>query len=155
MDFPQIKKLVDLVIKSNIAEIEVSEGNKTVRINNVKNISSIAAPNFAGPFVPMQNTVSNIATPAEANVSASPAAEKVAKHTINAPMVGTVYLSSAPGAKHFVEVGQHVEVGDTLCLIEAMKMFNRIEADKSGTIGSRLVDNAQPVEYGQPLFTIE
>lgn len=145
MDLSQIKKLVDLVIKNNIAEIEVSEGNKSVRINNIKAAGQTVVPTEIVPIL-------SAAAPA-APVAA--VAATAAKHTVNAPMVGTVYLSSAPGAKHFVEVGQHVEVGDTLCLIEAMKMFNRIEADKSGTIGSRLVDNAQPVEYGQPLFTIE
>lgn len=160
MNFPEIEKLIKLVIKHGVSEIEVSEGEKTIRISNVKNSSKDVTG--ATPFIVDMNklaesTVADKATQAaSANANIEPVSQaQNNKHTVNAPMVGSVYLSPAPGAKHFVEVGQHVKVGDTLCLIEAMKMFNRIEADKGGVITAILVDNSQPVEYDQALFVIE
>lgn len=160
MNFPEIEKLIKLVIKHGVSEIEVSEGEKTIRISNVKNSGRDITG--ATPFIVDVNKLAGSAVADNATQSASVSTNVETKsqaqnnkHTVNAPMVGSVYLSPAPGAKHFVEVGQHVKVGDTLCLIEAMKMFNRIEADKGGVVTAILVDNSQPVEYGQELFVIE
>jgi acetyl-CoA carboxylase biotin carboxyl carrier protein len=147
MDIRKIKKLIELLKESDISELEVKEKDEAVRISNAKPQTSFVQPTI-------------IPTPAAATTHLSKendpkVPEKIHKHTVNSPMVGTVYLSPSPGAKHFVEIGQHVKVGDTLCLIEAMKMFNRIESDKDGVIATRLVENAQPVEYEQPLFAVE
>lgn len=146
MDIRKIKKLIDLVKENNIAELEVQEDKESVRItlnHNQNNLASIV-PSSA-PIV--QSLDVKTADPVKE--------EPINKHIVNSPMVGTVYLSATPGAKHFVEAGQQVKVGDTLCLIEAMKMFNKIEADKTGVIAARLIENGQPVEYNQPLFVIE
>lgn len=140
MDIRKIKKLIDLINENNIAEIEIREEKESVHIIlNKQNMNFV--PNEQA-FVPKMQVI-------EPKLPVEP------QNTLNSPMVGTVYLSSAPGAKHFVEVGQKVKAGETLCLIEAMKMFNKIEADRAGTITARLVENAQPVEYNQPLFVIE
>lgn len=167
VNFQEIKKLIDLVMKSGVAELEVKEGEKTVRISNIKiPFNAESANQFAAILTASQAQVMQQQLPGctttptagtEQTTSAGTGTNKavIATHTVHAPMVGTVYLSATPGAKHFVEVGQHVKAGDTLCLIEAMKMFNRIEADKSGIITSVLVENAQPVEYEHPLFVIE
>lgn len=146
MDIRKIKKLIDLIEESDIAEIEISEGEESVRISRYS--SSSAAP------------VQYVAAPAAAAVAApavAPAAveEKISGHALKSPMVGTFYRSASPGSAAFVEVGQSVSVGQTLCIIEAMKILNQIEADKSGKIKQILVENAHPVEYGQPLFIIE
>ncbi|OGT25746.1 MAG: acetyl-CoA carboxylase, biotin carboxyl carrier protein [Gammaproteobacteria bacterium RIFCSPLOWO2_02_FULL_42_14] len=146
MDTRKIRKLIELVKETGIGELEVKSGDDCVRIN-CQLIAGNATPVIAAT------------TPATATAPASTASEKKPKHTeghtLKSPMVGTIYLSSAPGTPPFVSVGQKVKVGDTLCLIEAMKMFNKIEADKAGTISARLVENEQPVEYDQPLFIIE
>lgn len=147
MDMRKIKKLIELIQSTGVAEIEIREGEESVRITReVHTAASMMAP---APLV-QAPAPSQPAPQTQAN---EPAAES--KHVLKAPMVGTVYLSATPGAKPFVEIGQSVKAGDVLCLIEAMKMFNQIEADKSGTITSRLVDNGTPVEFNQPLFTIE
>lgn len=140
MDIRKIKKLIELAQESGIVEIEVHEDKESVRINLNKQSTGFA------PIMQQseQKLPEHPAKPAE-----------IKKHTVNAPMVGSVYLSATPSSKHFVEVGQQVKAGDILCLIEAMKMFNRIESDKSGTVTARLIENAQPVEYDQPLFVIE
>jgi acetyl-CoA carboxylase biotin carboxyl carrier protein len=151
MDIRKIKKLIELLEESNLAEIEVQEGEESVRISRAMNqptqtfISTAPAPVAATTFVP-----GDVATK---NPGAS--AEAIAGHTITAPMVGIFYRAPAPGATSFVEIGQHVSVGDSLCIIEAMKMLNQIESDKTGIIKAILVDNGQPVEYGEPLFIIE
>ena len=146
MDIRKIKKLIDLIEESDIAEIEISEGEESVRISRysaaapVQYAAPVAAPAPAAPAV--------AAAPA-------PAEEKVSGHVVKSPMVGTFYRSASPGSPSCVEVGQSVSVGQTLCIIEAMKILNQIEADKSGKIKQILVENAHPVEYGQPLFIIE
>jgi len=151
MDIRKVKKLIELLHESgDIAEIEIHEGEESVRISRGVTVAAptqlITAPPpaalSAGPPV----------------AEAKPAAEAPAPsngHTVLSPMVGTVYLSSTPGEKPFVEVGNRVEVGDTLCIVEAMKMFNQIETDVAGVISARLIENEQPVEYDQPLFIID
>ncbi|MDT3737644.1 MAG: acetyl-CoA carboxylase biotin carboxyl carrier protein [Denitratisoma sp.] len=149
MDLRKLKALIDLVEKSGIAELEITEGEEKVRI--AKQGGSAPAPSFhmhhASP-APQAVPAAPAAAPAE------PVAAEPEGHAVKAPMVGTFYRSSAPGAQSFVEVGQTVKAGDTLCIIEAMKLMNEIEADASGVIKAILVENGQPVEYGQPLFII-
>ncbi|MBS1137668.1 MAG: accB [Proteobacteria bacterium] len=152
MDLRKLKKLIDLVQESGISELEVTEGEERVRI-----VKHGAAP----PPTMYTTTLTSPApapapTPAEAASAAaeSAAAAQQEGHVLKAPMVGTFYRSSAPGSRPFAEVGQAVAVGDTLCIIEAMKLMNEIESDAAGTIKAILVDNGQPVEYGQPLFLI-
>ena len=144
MDIRKIKKLIEIVEESGLAELEIKEGEEFVRINRY---SSAPAPVAYAP------------APAPAQITATATAEaveeKITGHVVKSPMVGTFYRSASPGAKTFTEVGQSVQVGDTLCIIEAMKILNQIEADKSGTVTKILVENGQPVEYGQPLFIIE
>lgn len=147
MDIRKIKKLIEIIEESDIAEIEISEGEESVRISRYSaNIPApIAAPIAAAPAAVMT----------AAPVAAEPAEEAHIGHVVKSPMVGTFYRASSPGVAPFVEVGQSVSEGETLCIIEAMKILNQIEADKSGTVKKILVDNAQPVEYDQPLFVIE
>jgi acetyl-CoA carboxylase biotin carboxyl carrier protein len=155
MDLRKLKKLIDLVQESGISELEVTEGEEKVRIAK----HSAVAP--AAAYVPHAAVVAHTphpapaANPAAANAGteAAPAAEPDG-HVVKAPMVGTFYRSSSPGGKPFVELGQSVSAGDPLCIIEAMKLMNEIEADAAGTIKAILVENGQPVEYGQPLFVI-
>lgn len=150
MDLRKIKKLIELIQSTGIAEIEIREGEESVRITREITKSTMLVPQQtleAAPLAPPQ-----AASAAQAEKKAEPVADK---HVIRAPMVGTVYLSPTPGTKEFVDIGQTVKVGDVICLIEAMKMFNQIEADKAGKITARLVDNGTPVEFNQPLFTIE
>ena len=146
MDIRKVKKLIELLEESHIAEIEIHEGEESIRISRLQ----AAVPVAAAPVA--------YATPAPAaaaSVESAPAEPaKPEGHTVTSPMVGTFYEASSPGAKPFVEVGQQVNVGDTLCIIEAMKMLNQIEADKAGTVTARLVENGQPVEFGQSLFVI-
>lgn len=154
MDLNKIKELAELLITTGITEIEVQDKNKDggehkIRISNCKSPTTIAAP------VTMQHSAPPLPPDQLHTTPPAHTVETIRQHTVNSPMVGTVYLSSAPGAKQFVEVGQTVKSGDTLCLIEAMKTFNRIEADKAGIISKRLIENGQPVEYDQPLFIIE
>ena len=151
MDLRKLKTLIDLVSESNVSELEITEAEGKVRI--VKG-GGAAVQGYAMPAAPMAP-----ATPVAASVAAAapaPAAPAApAGHTVKSPMVGTFYRSASPGAKAFVEVGSVVKEGDTLCIIEAMKILNEIEADKSGTITQILCENGQAVEYGQPLFVIE
>jgi len=145
MDIRKIKKLIEMLEESNLAEIEVHEGEESVRIS--RNGQTIQMPQMMAAAPPT----------AAAPAAAAPAPAENAQpdgHVILAPMVGTFYRASAPGSKPFVEVGQSVGAGDTLCLIEAMKMLNQIESDKGGTVVAILVENGQPIEYNQPLFII-
>ncbi|MDD3530030.1 MAG: acetyl-CoA carboxylase biotin carboxyl carrier protein [Gallionellaceae bacterium] len=147
MDLRKLKKLIDLVQESGIAELEITEGEERVRISSVL---AGAQPMYA--HAPMMQALAPAAAPAAAP---APVAEAQPEgHVVKSPMVGTFYRSPSPGAKSFVEVGQQVGAGDTLCIIEAMKLMNEIEADVGGTIKAILVENGQPVEYGEPLFII-
>ncbi|NYT78763.1 acetyl-CoA carboxylase biotin carboxyl carrier protein [Alcaligenaceae bacterium] len=143
MDLRKLKTLIDLVADSGIAELEITEGDGKVRI--VKFSQSVQP-------VAMAESAPAAAAPVAAAAPAEPAAP--VGHSVKAPMVGTFYRSPNPGASPFVEVGQSVKEGDALCIIEAMKLLNEIEADKSGVIKEILVENGEPVEYGQPLFVI-
>lgn len=151
MDIRKIKKLIEIIEDSDIAEIEISEGEESVRISRYS--SSVPAPVAAAPVAAAPTVIA--AAPAEASAASAPAEESHTGHVVKSPMVGTFYRASSPGAAPFVEVGQSVSEGETLCIIEAMKILNQIEADKSGVVKKILVDNAQPVEYDQPLFVIE
>ncbi|WP_019864662.1 acetyl-CoA carboxylase biotin carboxyl carrier protein [Methylovulum miyakonense] len=146
MDIRKIKKLIEMIEKSGIAELEVKEGEESIRISRYSAAPAPAA--YAPQIAPAISgtTIAQLSAPAE---------EAVSGHVVKSPMVGTFYRSASPGTKVFVEVGQTVQAGDTLCIIEAMKILNQIESDASGTIKQILVDNAEPVEYGQPLFIIE
>ena len=145
MDIRKIKKLIEIIEESDIAELEIKEGEESIRISRYS-----AAP-AAVAYAPAP-----VAAPtATAPTTAGSAEEKITGHVVKSPMVGTFYRSASPGTKVFAEVGQSVQVGDTLCIIEAMKILNQIESDKSGTVTKILVENAEPVEYGQPLFIIE
>jgi acetyl-CoA carboxylase biotin carboxyl carrier protein len=147
MDIRKVKKLIELLEESGIAEIEIHEGEESVRICRRMATTQLFAP--AQMAMPM-------AAPAPASAEVAPAQSAIpVGHSVNSPMVGTFYRAPSPGASAFVEVGSRVDVGDTLCIIEAMKMLNQIEADKAGVIKAILVDNAEPVEYGQALFVIE
>jgi len=147
VDIRKIKKLIELIEASDIAEIEITEGEESVRINRY---SQTAAPVITAAPVTIA-----AATNAPAIASAPAAAPEISGHAVKSPMVGTFYRSASPGSAAFVEIGHSVKEGDTLCIIEAMKILNQIEADKSGTIKQILIENAQPVEYDQPLFIIE
>lgn len=152
MDIRKIKKLIELVEESGIAELEITEGEESVRIH--RGGSQVAAPVQYAAQVPMAPApAAPVAAPAPA--AAEPSAPEPTGHMVRSPMVGTFYRSSSPGSKAFVEVGQKVNVGDTLCIVEAMKMMNQIEADKAGVVTQILVDNQDPVEFDQPLFVIE
>lgn len=152
MDLRKVKKLIDLVSESGIAELEITEGEETVRISRYgqaqpqammypQHQSFMAAPAASGA--------------APTAIESAPAvAAQPDGHTVKSPMVGTFYRASSPGSKNFVEVGQSVNAGETLCIIEAMKLLNEIEADQSGVIKAILVENGHPVEYGEPLFII-
>lgn len=152
MDLRKIKTLIDLVQQSGIAELEISEGEEKVRIS--RGGAPVVMPPAGAPQVFVA------AAPLPGETPAAPAAAEPAQAAepdgkmIKAPMVGTFYRSSAPGAKPFVEIGQAVKAGDTVCIIEAMKLLNEIEADVDGVIKEVLVENGQPVEYGQPLFIL-
>ena len=153
MDLRKLKTLIDLVAESDIAELEVTEGESKVRI-----LKSSAAPqNQVVMMQPhaMQAQQAPVAAPlAVAAPIAAPAAAEPQGHVVKSPMVGTFYRCSAPGAAPYVEIGSSVKEGDTLCLVEAMKLMNEIDADASGVIKQILVENGQPVEFGQPLFVI-
>jgi len=158
MDIRKIKKLIELLEESGIAELEIKEGEESVRISRSGPQASFGGAGMMAPMMmPAPAAMIPAAAPVAATVSgAAPAAEaEISGHKVKSPMVGTFYRAPSPGAKAFVEVGQSVSVGDTLCIIEAMKLLNQIEADKAGTIKAILVDNAQPVEYGEPLFVID
>ena len=152
MDLRKLKKLIDLVQESGIAELEITEGEEKVKIVKGGAVAMVAAAPIAPPAAPPAAAVPpSAATPAGAGAE-PPAAQE--GHVVKAPMVGTFYRSPSPDAKAFVELGHAVKEGDTICIIEAMKLMNEIEADASGTIKAILVENGQPVEYGQPLFIL-
>ena len=157
MDLRKLKTLIDLVSESNVSELEITEAEGKVRI--VKGATGVMAAPGSMAYPPA-SAVQPVAAPAVAlppatAAAAAPAAPVVVGHQVKSPMVGTFYRASSPGAKAFVDVGSVVKGGDTICIVEAMKILNEIEADKSGTITQVLVENGQPVEYGQPLFVIE
>lgn len=154
MDIRKIKKLIELVEESGIAELEITEGEESVRINRHS-----SAPVYAQP---QQYMAAPAAAPAPAAPAAAPAVEAApaessapSGHQVKSPMVGTFYTASSPTAAAYVEVGSKVNVGDTLCIVEAMKMMNQIESDKAGVVKAILVENGEPVEFDQPLFIIE
>jgi len=149
MDIRKIKKLIEMLEESDIAEIEIHEGEESIRINRY----SAPAPATTMMVAPAAAPPAPAARTAEAREEEE--SEQETGHVVRSPMVGTFYRASSPGAKAFVEVGQRVELGDTLCIIEAMKILNQIEADKAGVIVKISVEDGQPVEYNQPLFTIE
>ncbi|MER0511046.1 acetyl-CoA carboxylase biotin carboxyl carrier protein [Aeromonas veronii] len=152
MDIRKIKKLIELVEESGIAELEISEGEESVRIS--RNFSGQVTT--AMPQMMMQQAAPVAAPATAAPVAAAPAADAAPSgHLMRSPMVGSFYRSSSPDAKPFAEVGQQVNVGDTLCIVEAMKMMNQIESDKAGVIKAILVENGQAVEFDEPLFIIE
>ena len=152
MDIRKVKKLIELLEESGVAEIEIHEGEESVRISRyAASAPAVAAPApVVAAAAPVATTAPVAAEPASAEADTIPAG-----HIVKSPMVGTLYRAATPGASAFVEIGQSVAVGDTLCIIEAMKMLNQIEADKAGVIKAILVENAEPVEFGQPLFVIE
>ena len=147
MDLRKLKKLIDLVQESGIAELEITEGEEKVRINRTHS-------GQPGVYYP-QNAPPAALTAIAPAAAAPPPADIETGHSLKSPMVGTFYRSPSPGSPPFVEIGQSVSKGQTLCIIEAMKLLNEIESDVSGTVKAVLVENGQPVEYGQPLFLIE
>ncbi len=152
MDLRKLKTLIDLVSESNVSELEITEAEGKVRIVKGGPVQQMVAA------APVQQVAVPAAAPAAAAAApaAAPAAPAApAGHAVKSPMVGTFYRASSPGAKSFVEIGSQVKEGETICIIEAMKILNEIEADKSGTVTQILIENGQPVEYGQPLFIIE
>ena len=157
MDIRKVKKLIELLEESGIAEIEITEGEESVRISRYGGSAPAVTHAVAAPAVVAAAPAA--ATPAAAPAAAAPATaggkEIPAGHQVKSPMVGTFYRSASPGAKAFVDVGSVVKEGDTLCIIEAMKMMNQIEADKAGTVKAILANNGDPVEFGQPLIVIE
>jgi len=152
MDIRKIKKLIELLDESGIAEIEIHEGEESVRISRHSTQVAVAAAPYAA--VPAAAVAAPAAVEAAAEAPGENA-ELMKGHQIKSPMVGTFYRSPAPGNPSFIEVGSRVSQGDTLCIIEAMKMFNQIDSDVSGVVKAILLDNGEPVEYGQPLIVIE
>jgi acetyl-CoA carboxylase biotin carboxyl carrier protein len=151
MDIRKVKKLIELLEESGIAEIEIKEGEESVRISRY--MGGAPAPvvhHHAAPAAPAQ-----AAAPAAVAAPAPAAAPAVSGHVVTSPMVGTFYRSPSPGAKSFVDIGSSVKVGDTICIIEAMKMMNSIESDKAGVVKAILCENGQPIEFGQGLVVIE
>ncbi len=151
MDLRKLKTLIDLVSESNVSELEITEAEGKVRIVKSAPVAHAPMVMHAAPVV--QATAPAVAAAPAAAVAAEPEVSK--GHAIKSPMVGTFYRSSSPGAKPFVEIGQAVKEGETVCIVEAMKILNEIEADKSGVITQILVENGAAVEYGQPLFVVE
>ncbi len=161
MDIRKIKKLIELLQESGIAEIEIKEGEEAVRIarmptNSAPTTQFVAVPGLP-PGIPMHAPPPMAAGGGATDAPAAAAAPKARpnEHVVTAPMVGTFFAAPSPGAKAFVEIGEEVKVGQVLCIIEAMKMMNQIEADKGGRITSIMAHNGDPVEFGQPLFVIE
>jgi len=149
MDIRKVKKLIELLEESDIAELEIHEGEESVRISRITQTATqmVAAAPIAAPVA-----AAAVASSSEQAPAGEP---EISGHKVASPMVGTFYRSASPGSSPFVEVGQSVSVGDTLCIIEAMKLLNQIEADKAGTVKAILADNGEPIEYGQTLFVIE
>jgi acetyl-CoA carboxylase biotin carboxyl carrier protein len=153
MDIRKVKKLIELLEESGIAEIEISEGEESVRISRYAQAAPIQPMHLQA--MPVQGTMPAAQAPPETAVPAVPEPAVAKGHEVTAPMVGTYYGSASPGAKPFVDIGSTVEPGDTLCIIEAMKMMNQIEAEIGGTVVSILAENGSAVEFGQPLFVID
>lgn len=156
MDIRKIKKLIELLEESDIGELEIKEGEESVRISRGVSGASFQMPQMmqmpmAAPAAPAAAPAPVAAAPAEALAESVPA---LTGHPVKSPMVGTFYAAASPGADPFVKVGQQVKAGDVICIVEAMKMMNQIEADKAGTIEAVLVEDGQPVEYDQPLVII-
>lgn len=151
MDLRKLKKLIDLVQESGIAELEITEGEEKVKI--VKGGAAVSLAAAAAP-APAHHPAPAAQPPEAGTAPATPVSAEPEGHPVKAPMVGTFYRSPSPDAKAFVEVGQSIKAGDTICIIEAMKLMNEIEADASGVVKAILVENGQPVEYGQPLFIL-
>jgi acetyl-CoA carboxylase biotin carboxyl carrier protein len=149
MDIRKIRKLIELLKETGISEIEIKEGEESLRL------SCFSQGHVTANYHPAPIQAVQAPKMVEQTHSPAPAAAKIDGHQICSPMVGTLYGSASPDSPPFVKVGQHVKAGDTLCIIEAMKMFNEIEADKAGTIQAILVENGSPVEFGQPLFIIQ
>ncbi len=153
MDIRKVKKLIELLEESGIAEIEITEGEESVRISRY---SGPAPTQMMMQAAPMAMPAAAPAAPAAGAAPAAPSAPALpAGHAVKSPMVGTFYRAASPGAKAFADVGQSVKEGDVLCIIEAMKMMNQIESDKAGVVKAILANNGDPVEFGQPLFIIE
>lgn len=148
MDLRKLKTLIDLVSESNVSELEITEAEGKVRI--VKGGTAVVQQYVAAPVAPAPQAAAAVVAPAVPAVAEAPKG-----HTVKSPMVGTFYRAASPGANPFVEIGTQVKEGQTICIIEAMKILNEIEADKSGTVTRILGENGQAVEYGQPLFIIE
>jgi len=149
MDIRKVKKLIELLEESNLAELEITEGEESVRISRQSQGSAV---HYAVPPMPVPGTM--VAAPA-ASAGTAPASTEPPGHKVLSPMVGTYYQAPAPDSPAFVKIGDQVKVGDTLCIIEAMKMMNQIEADVAGKVVAALAKNGEPVEFGQPLFIIE
>ena len=152
MDLRKLKTLIDLVSESNVSELEITEAEGKVRIVKSAPAAAVAQVVAAAPVAAVAAPVVQAVADAASAAAAAPAP---AGHTVKSPMVGTFYRASSPGAKPFAEIGQAIKEGETICIVEAMKILNEIEADKSGTVTQILVQNGQAVEYGQPLFAIE
>ena len=158
MDLRKLKKLIDLVQESGIGELEITEGEEKVRISRAGTAALVVMTSAPMQVMPAGMAAAPATGPAAGTAPAEVAAAARAEppgHTLKSPMVGTFYRSPSPGAPSFVEIGQAVSKGQTLCIIEAMKLLNEIESDKAGVVKAILVENGQPVEYGQPLFVIE
>lgn len=162
MDIRKVKKLIELLEESNISEIEIKEGEESVRISRVSSTPQNATQQYIIPNANMhssnnaanQNQTSSVNASAKEDTASAEDAAALVGHKLISPMVGTFYRASSPTGTPFTEVGKQVQIGDVLCIIEAMKMLNQIEADKAGTVKAILVENGEPVEFGQPLFVI-
>jgi acetyl-CoA carboxylase biotin carboxyl carrier protein len=158
LDIRKVKKLIELLEESGIAEIEIKEGEEAVRISRMPTggvVTHVQPAIMAAPAMAAAPAAPVAAAPAAAAGAPAVAARRANEHVVAAPMVGTFYASASPGAKPFVEIGTEVKEGQVLCIIEAMKMMNQIESDKSGKITAIMATNGDPVEFGQPLFVIE
>ena len=155
MDIRKIKKLIELVEESGITELEVSEEEGTVRISRAAPVVAAPAVQYTAAPTPVAAPAAALAAAPSAPAAAAPVSNEVSGHAVLSPMVGTFYRSPSPDAKPFIEVGQSVKVGDALCIVEAMKMMNRIEADKAGVVKAILVNDGEAVEFDQPLIVIE
>lgn len=155
MDIRKIKKLIELVEESGIAELEITEGEESVRINRYSAAPIAAAPIAAAPVAPAPAAPAPAAPASDGESAPIETAQAVAGHQLRSPLVGTFYRAVSPDAKPFVEVGDTVKVGDTLCIVEAMKIMNQIQSDKAGVVKEILVNDSSAVEFDQPLFIIE
>ena len=153
MDIRKVKKLIELLEESGLAELEIKEGEESVRISRMASGATATQTVYAAPPMPPAVAAAVASTPTGGPASAAPPPS--VDHLVQAPMVGTYYSAPAPGVKAFVQIGDEVKVGQVLCIIEAMKMMNQIESDRAGKITSVLVQNGDPVEFGQPLFAIQ